>query len=108
MKPENLILLIPVVLLVLLTMQNRRRRRELAATQHRLLLGSRVMTGAGMFGTVVAVDGDEVTLETAPGQTSTWLRQSVVRVIEPGQGQPDRSDRPARAETSDDGQPVND
>ena len=25
------------------------------------------MTGAGMFGTVVGVDGDQVTLETAPG-----------------------------------------
>jgi len=41
--------------------------------------GSVVMTGAGMFGTIVSVEDDQVTLETAPGQTSKWLRQAVVR-----------------------------
>lgn len=86
MKPDIILLIIPVVLIVLLTMQNRRRRRELQAAQSALLLGARVMTGAGMFGTVVSLDGDQVTLETAPGQTSVWLRQAIVRVVTPGPG----------------------
>jgi preprotein translocase subunit YajC len=85
-KPDVILLVIPVVLIVLLTVQNRRRRQALAATQNQLLLGAKVMTGAGMFGTVVAIEGNEVTLETGPGQTSRWLRQAVVRVITQGPG----------------------
>ncbi len=83
---DIILLLIPVALLVVLTLNNRRRRNELRAAQESLLVGSRVMTGAGMFATVVAADGDQVTLETAPGQTSVWLRQAIVRVITPGPG----------------------
>jgi len=78
-----LLFIIPLVLILLLTMQGRRRRRDLMNAQQRLAPGAVVMTGAGLFGTVVAVDGDQVTLETAPGQTSRWLRQAVVRVITP-------------------------
>lgn len=116
MKPENLILLVPVVLLIMLTMQNRRRKRDLAAAQASLLLGAEVMTGAGMFGTVVGVDGDQVTLETSPGVTSVWLRQAVVRIITPGGPDQDAQAAAAeqapadqdRSESSDQGQPVKD
>ena len=83
MRPDVLLFIVPLVLILLLTMQGRRRRRDLMNTQQRLAPGATVMTGAGMFGTVVAIDGDQVTLETAPGQTSRWLRQAVVRVITP-------------------------
>lgn len=119
MKPGDLIFLIPLVLLVVLILQNRRRRRELRAAQDALLVGSTVMTGAGMFGTVVAAEGDQVTLETAPGQTSVWLRQAIVRVITPGPGDGPvggsqtegssglRNDGPA-AEGSDQEHPVKD
>jgi len=78
-----LLVAIPLVLLVMLTMQGRRRGRELRAAQSQVRPGAVVMTGAGMFGTVVAVENDQVTLETAPGQTSQWLRQAIVKVITP-------------------------
>ena len=78
-----LLFIIPLALILLLTMQGRRRRRALMNAQQRLAPGAVVMTGAGMFGTVVAIEGDQVTLETGPGQTSRWLRQAVVRVITP-------------------------
>ena len=71
------------MLLVLLTLQGRRRGRALREAQSQVNPGAVVMTGAGMFGTVVSVDGDQVTLETAPGQTSRWLRQAVVKVVTP-------------------------
>jgi preprotein translocase subunit YajC len=114
-KPDIILLIIPVALIVLLTMQNRKRRRELQAAQNSLLLGSKVMTGAGMFGTVVGVDGDQVTLETGPRQTSVWLRQAIVRVVTPGPGDGPatdaspalRNDGPA-AEGSDQEHPVKD
>ena len=82
-RPDVLLFIIPLVLILLLTMQGRRRRRDLMNAQQRLAPGAVVMTGAGMFGTVVAIDGDQITLETGPGQTSRWLRQAVVRVITP-------------------------
>ena len=36
-----------------------------------------------MYGTVVAVDGDVVTLETAPGVTSRWLKPAIAKLVEP-------------------------
>jgi preprotein translocase subunit YajC len=80
---NGLLLAIPLVLLVLLTLQGRRRGRALREAQSHVTPGAVVMTGAGMFGTVVSVDGDQVMLETAPGQTSRWLRQAVVKVVTP-------------------------
>ena len=83
MNANGLLLAIPLVLLVLLTLQGRRRGRALREAQSQVNPGAVVMTGAGMFGTVVSVDGDQVTLETAPGQTSRWLRQAVVKGVTP-------------------------
>ena len=83
MNANGLLLAIPLVLLVLLTLPGRRRGRALREAQSQVNPGAVVMTGAGMFGTVVSVDGDQVTLETAPGQTSRWLRQAVVKVVTP-------------------------
>jgi len=80
---NGLLLAIPLVLLVLLTLQGRRRGRALREAQSQVNPGAVVMTGAGMFGTVVSVDGDQVMLETSPGVTSRWLRQAVVKVVTP-------------------------
>jgi preprotein translocase subunit YajC len=80
---NGLLIAIPLVLLVLLTLQGRRRGRALREAQSQVTPGAEVMTGAGLFATVVSVDGDQVTLETAPGQTSRWLRQAVVKVVTP-------------------------
>ena len=59
MRPDVLLFAIPLVLIILMTMQARRRRRALTTAQNRLTPGSVVMTGAGMFGTIVAVEGDQ-------------------------------------------------
>lgn len=83
MNANGLLLAIPLVLLVLLTLQGRRRGRALRDAQSQVRPGAVVMTGAGMFATVISVDGDQVMLETSPGQTSRWLRQAVVKVVTP-------------------------
>ena len=43
------------------------RRKAQAALVASLAPGQRIMTTAGVFGTVVAIDGDRVSVEVAPG-----------------------------------------
>jgi preprotein translocase subunit YajC len=78
-------LLLPLLLLVvfyfLLIRPQQKQRREIAAVQSTVSPGSRVMTGAGLIGTVVAREGDEVVLEVAPGVTNRYVRRAIMRVI---------------------------
>ncbi|HMK63997.1 MAG TPA: preprotein translocase subunit YajC [Acidimicrobiales bacterium] len=60
--------------------QAQRRQRE---TMQELGPGDEVMTGAGIFGTVLDVASDRITIETAPGTRITVLRSSVARRITP-------------------------
>ncbi len=46
-----------------------------------LSAGDEVLTGAGIFGTVLDVESDRVTLETAPGTRITVLRSTIARRI---------------------------
>jgi preprotein translocase subunit YajC len=61
-----------------------RRQRE---TLQELVPGDEVLTGAGIFGTVLDVASDRVTLETAPGTRITVLRSTIARRITP-EGEP--------------------
>ena len=78
-------LLLPLLLLVvfyfLLIRPQQKQRREIAEVQSTVSPGSRVMTGAGLIGTVVALEGDEVVLEVAPGVTNRYVRRAIMRVI---------------------------
>jgi preprotein translocase subunit YajC len=56
-------------------------RRSLRETQQSLRPGMQVMTGSGLYASVVEVEPDVVVLETAPGQHSRWDRRAVIRVI---------------------------
>ncbi len=44
-----------------------------------LSAGDEVLTGAGIFGTVLDVEADRVTIETAPGTRITVLRSTIAR-----------------------------
>jgi preprotein translocase subunit YajC len=64
------------------------RPRSRQAQQQRQLLadvgpGDEVLTGAGIFGTVLDIEGDRVTIETAPGTRLTVLRSTISRRLEP-------------------------
>src|SRR5690554_1419792 len=74
-----IVLVVGFGLLWLLTARQRKAQREAANFRAELGPGDTVMTGSGLFGTVVAVDGDIVTLETAPGVTSDWLRAAIAK-----------------------------
>ncbi|MDP8976721.1 MAG: preprotein translocase subunit YajC [Actinomycetota bacterium] len=81
-------LFLPFVLLALMWLllvrpqqQRVRRQRELIAS---LEVGDEVITAGGIVGRVVALEGDEVRLEVAPGVTMRFVRLAVnSRVQEP-------------------------
>jgi preprotein translocase subunit YajC len=76
-----LILAIPVLLLWNLASRARKQQREVRSVQELLVPGAEVMTGSGMFATIVSVDDERVVLNTGPGQVSTWDRRAVVKVV---------------------------
>ncbi|WP_225754462.1 preprotein translocase subunit YajC [Actinotalea sp. Marseille-Q4924] len=80
-------LVLPLLLafgfLWLMTRRTRKMQKEAASFRENLAPGQEVMTGSGLFGTVVAVEADVITLETSPGVTSRWLRAAIAKVVEP-------------------------
>lgn len=82
-------LLLPILLIAvfyfLLIRPQQRQRRQMANLQQSLEPGSRVMTTAGMLATVVAIEGDEVVLEVAPGVHSRFVRRAIGNIIPPEQ-----------------------
>lgn len=81
--------ILPLVLLVvvfyfLLIRPQRKRQQEAAQMQNSLTPGTRVMTTTGLFGTVVAVENEDVVLEVAPGIETRWVKAAIGRVVTPG------------------------
>jgi preprotein translocase subunit YajC len=56
--------------------QQARRQRE---TLLQVSVGDEVLTGAGIFGRVLDVESDRITIETAPGTRITVLRSAIAR-----------------------------
>lgn len=81
MDPGVLLLLISVGLLVLLLTSRRRQQREQRTLQGQLVPGAEVMTGGGLFATIVSLDDDIAVLETGPGQYSRWDRRAIARLL---------------------------
>ncbi len=76
------ILLIAAAFWLLIVRPQRARSAAARAVQSKLEVGKRVMTTAGLFGTVVAVTDDQVELEIAPGVVVTYVAAAVAKVIE--------------------------
>jgi preprotein translocase subunit YajC len=55
--------------------QAKRQREDMMAVD----VGDEVLTGAGIFGTIVEMEGDRVVLEIAPGSQLTVLRSTIAR-----------------------------
>jgi preprotein translocase subunit YajC len=64
----------------------RNRQRAAQQTQRTVEPGARVRTTAGMYGTVVAIEDQDVVLEVAPGVEIRFLRRAIMDVV------PDPSD----------------
>jgi preprotein translocase subunit YajC len=86
-NPTSLILILVVIVGVYMLMirPQRRRQQQAQQSQNKLLPGARVRTTAGMYATVVDVDGDDVVLEVAPGVEVRYMRRAVMDVVSPGE-----------------------
>lgn len=79
--------LLPFVLIVLVfwflvVRPARRQQQKLSATQSAVQVGSEVMLGSGIYGTVSAVGDETLELEVAPGTRMKVAKQAVVRVLD--------------------------
>lgn len=77
------LLLIVLAFWFLVIRPARRRQQEMSRVQGSVSVGSEVMLGSGIFGTVVSVGDETLTLAIAPGTEIKVARQAVVRVVEP-------------------------
>ena len=75
--------LIVVVFWFLVVRPARNQQKRLAATQSSATVGTEVMLGSGIYGTVVGVGDDTFDIQVSPGTTIKVAKQAVVRVIEP-------------------------
>jgi preprotein translocase subunit YajC len=80
-----LIALVFIGFYFLMIRPQRRRQQQAQQNQRTLTPGARVRTTAGMYGTVSAVDGDDVILEVAPGVEVRYIRRAVMEVLAPGE-----------------------
>ncbi len=76
------VILIGVVFYFLLFRPQRKRQQQQARMQSQVEPGQRVMTTAGMLGTVIAIEDDAVVLEIAPGVEARFVRQAIGQVID--------------------------
>jgi preprotein translocase subunit YajC len=77
------ILLIGVVFYLLIMRPARNRQRKQAEMMSALSPGARVMTTAGVYGTLVAIDEDDAEIEIAPGVVIRVVKAAIGKVIEP-------------------------
>lgn len=67
----------------LMTSRNRKQQRQAADFRANLEIGQEVMTGSGLYGTIVDVEGDTITLESTPGNHTRWIRAAIAQAVTP-------------------------
>ncbi|WP_426311753.1 preprotein translocase subunit YajC [Cellulosimicrobium sp. E-16] len=94
-----LILALAAGAMFLMTSRTRKQQREAQNFRATLAPGQEVMTGSGMFGTIVDVDdeADVITIESTPGNQSRWLRAAIAKLVDP----PVEAEEPEADETSE-------
>jgi preprotein translocase subunit YajC len=88
----SLIVLIPLVIAFYFVAirPGRRRMQQMQAVQAALEPGREVVTTAGLYGTVTAVDDSEgtVTLAIAPGVEARFARGAVLKIVDEPAAEP--------------------
>ena len=79
---ENIILFGALgIMIVFMFMNNKKRKKQADELQASIAVGSYVMLTSGIYGEVVAFDGDKVVLESAPGNKLT-VNKLAIRQVE--------------------------
>lgn len=76
-------ILIALVFYFLLFRPQRRRQQQVAQTQATLDVGSEVMLGSGIYGTVASLEDETIHLRLDETTTVKVARQAIVKVVEP-------------------------
>jgi len=76
------ILLIGVVFYLLIMRPARNRQKKQQAMMAALQPGSRILTTAGIFATVVELDDDNASIEIAPGVVIRVVKAAIGRVLD--------------------------
>lgn len=102
-----LILIVVVGFYMLMIRPQQRRRQQAMQQQNSVQPGARVRTTAGMYATVVDVDGDDVVLEVAPGVEVRYMKRAIMDVVSPGE-EPEETEETLAdsAEDADDEEPA--
>ena len=71
-------------LMFFMSSRTRKQQKQQAEFRSQLAPGQEVMTGSGLFGTVVEVDeeNDTVTIESTPGSQTRWLRAAIAKRVD--------------------------
>lgn len=68
---------------------SRRQKKAMQATvalHDSLVVGDRVMTATGLFGTIAGISDQNVDLEVAPGVITTWTKMAIRDRVQPDEG----------------------
>ena len=82
--------------------RSRKQQQKSLEFRNNLKAGDEVMTHSGLLGTVVDVEGDTITLESAPGSQSRWIRAAIAKLTEPTTAVSDVDDEDADEDYEDD------
>ncbi|NBU23293.1 MAG: preprotein translocase subunit YajC [Actinobacteria bacterium] len=74
---DYILLGVLAAMILLLVSQNRKRRKEAEKLLASIVEGSKVMLHSGIKGTITAIDGDDLILETTPGVKLAVVKQAV-------------------------------
>jgi preprotein translocase subunit YajC len=77
----GLFVLLGLAIYFLMIRPQNKRRRDAMSMQSTLGPGDEIQTVGGLFGTVVEVDGDVVTVEASPGVELRFVRGAIARVV---------------------------
>jgi preprotein translocase subunit YajC len=102
-NPTFLILIVLAVgVFFMMSRSNRRRQAQAQQKMSSVEPGVRVRTTAGMYATVVSVDGDDVVLEVAPGIEVRYMKRAIMDVVPDEEPVTDFAAAPTMADVSDD------
>ena len=80
-----LLVLLLAVMIIFMFRNNKKRQRDAESMKNNLQPGVELMTGSGLFGTVVSIDDEanKIVIESTPGTLLTIHRQAIARLIDP-------------------------
>ena len=102
-NPSTLLLILVVIVgfYMFMIRPQRRRQQQAQQQQNQVVPGARVRTTAGMYATVVDVDGDDVVLEVAPGIEVRYMRRAIMDVVSPGEETAEETEEPVTDSAED-------